>query len=113
MKIDVRFRGLESSESLHDYAVRRVHLHLSRFGPELTAVTVRIGDVNGPKGGLDKRCQIMARGPRLGVTAVEGMSGDAWAAIDVTIERVARTVGRELERARSLGYAGPSLRRAS
>ena len=110
MKIEVRFRGMESSESLREHAARRVHLHLSRFGQQLSAVVVRIADVNGPKGGLDKRCQVTVRGPRVGSSTLDGMSGDPYSAVDLAVEGVARAVGRALERVRSLRQRGPSLR---
>ena len=111
MKIDVRFRSLQSSEFLRDHAVRRVLAHLSRFGTEISGVVVRIADVNGPKGGLDKQCQVLVRGPRFGSTTLEELSSDAYAAVDLAVERLSRAVGRQLERARSLRRR-PTLRAA-
>ena len=102
MKTEVRFHGLESSESLRNHAARRIHFHLSRFGHELSAVVVRIGDVNGPKGGLDKRCRVTVRGPRVGSSSLDEYSGDAWSAVDLAVERISRNIGRSLEKARSL-----------
>jgi len=103
MKTEVRFHGVETSESLREHATRRVQLHLSRFGRDLTGVVVRIGDVNGPKGGLDKRCRVTVRGPRVGSATLDEYSGDIWSAVDLALERVARNVGRTLEKARTLG----------
>ena len=111
MKVEVRFHGLESSSALREHASRRIHFHLSRFGSEVTSVLVRIGDVNGPKGGVDKRCQVTVRGPRLGSATLDDLSGDAYAAVDGAVERIGRAVGRELERVRSDRRGGPSLRR--
>lgn len=80
MKIEVRLRGLPPSDSLRDHTVRRVHFHLSRFGRELSGV-VRIVDVNGPRGGVDKRCQVTVRGPQIGVSTRDELSDDAFAAV--------------------------------
>ena len=113
MKIEFRLRGLESSDALRDHAARRIHFHLRRFGNEVTAVLVRIADVNGPKGGLDKRCQITVRGQRLGSATIDEMSGDAYSAVDMAVERIGRSVGRELDRARSDRRSACSVRRAS
>lgn len=100
MKIDVRFVGLEPSAALRDHAVRRLHLHLSRFGREVSMVVVRLRDVNGPKGGLDKHCQVSLRGPR--VSAVIGdVHEDAYAAVDLVVGRLTHAVGRVLERRRA------------
>ncbi len=97
MKIEIRFRGLESSNALREHVGRQVHFHLSRFGSEVSTVLVRVADINGPKGGLDKRCQVTVRGPRVGSTTLDDLSGDPYSAADSAIERVGHTVGRRLE----------------
>jgi putative sigma-54 modulation protein len=111
MQVDIRFRGLEPSPFLKDFALRQVQFHLSRFGEEVTGVLVRVSDVNGPRGGLDKRCQISVRGPKV-ASNVESQSGDAYAAVDLAVKRLARTLRRHLERLHALQLEGPSLRRA-
>lgn len=98
MNIEVRFRGIEPSDALRDHASRRIHSHFSRFDQEITAVLVRISDINGPKGGIDKRCQVTVRGPLFGSATLDDLSGDAYSAIDMAVERVGQMVGRELER---------------
>ena len=108
MKIDIRFRGFESQSSLRDHATRRAHAHLSRFGEEVTTVLVRLTDVNGPKGGPDKRCQVTVRGPRFGSATLTDLNADAYAAVESAIERLGHTVGRELARARSDRRSAPS-----
>ena len=113
MKIEIRFRGLESSDALRDHVSRRIHFHLSRFGNEVTAILVRLADVNGPKGGVDKRCQVTVRDPRIGAATLDEMGGDAYSAVDMAVERVGRSIGRELDRARSDRRSRYSLRRAS
>lgn len=112
MKIEVRFRGLEPSEALRDHAARRIHFHLSRFGHEISSVLVRISDVNGPKGGVDKQCQVTVRGRRLTGVIVDDLSGDAYSAIDMAVERVGRAVGRDLERSRDVRMLFAIPRRA-
>jgi hypothetical protein len=113
MKVEVRFRGVEASESLREHAVRRSHAGLSRFGAELEAVVVRIDDVNGPKGGVDKRCRVVVRGRRFSPLSFDGVSGDAWSAVDLALERITRAVGRELQRARSYRRDDEGFGRAS
>lgn len=101
MKIEVRFRNLEASELLRQYAVRRIQLQLSRFAAAVRSITVRLSDVNGPRGGDDKRCHIELSGPGLGSLAIDERSGNAYAAVDVAVERAARSARRELQRARA------------
>ncbi len=112
MMIDVSVRGLARSCALRQHALRRIHVQLSRFGPEIRAVTARIGDVNGPKGGRDKRCSVTIRGRRFGAVTVDDMSGDVRTALDRALERAGRAVGRHLERQRAGRHRG-ARRRAS
>lgn len=113
MKIELRFRGIESTPTVREHAVRSIHYHLSRFGPEVTGVVVRLDDVNGPKGGADKRCQITVGGPRFGSLTLDDSGGDPQSALELAMERVARSVGRALERSRSIDRSVSPLRRAS
>jgi hypothetical protein len=113
MKIEVRFRGLEPSDALREHTSRRVHFHLGRFGEEVTAVLLRIGDINGPRGGLDKRCQVTVRGPRIGSTTLHHLDGDAQSAVDVAVDRARRTVRRALDRLIGDARGTPPLRRWS
>ena len=113
MKIEVRFRGLEASEALRHHVVRRLHFHLGRFGQAVTVASVRIGDVNGPRGGIDKRCQISVQGPALGSLRIVELSADPYAAVDAATERLGRSVARGLDRGRGPRQGGPSIRRTS
>ncbi len=102
MKIEMRCRGLEPDEALKRHAVWRVMTSLDRFTDELTKVVVQLSDVNGPKEGLDKQCQLTLCGPTLGSVTIRGLSGDVASAIDVACELASRSLARELERARDI-----------
>ena len=101
MTINIRFHGLAGSDSLRAYVCRRIDFQLRRLGTALSAVVVRLSDVNGPKGGNDKRCQVIIRRSGLRPIAVEELRADAYAAIDVAVERAAHAAARGLKRARS------------
>jgi ribosome-associated translation inhibitor RaiA len=113
MKIDIRFRGFEVSQSLREYIVRRAHFAFRRFGRGINSLTVRISDINGPKGGADKRCQVTIRGSGLGTVTLEDLSADAYSAVDMVFERAARVAGREIERTRADRRDAAAVRRAS
>ena len=48
------------SELLRGKVVRRVLLALSRFGPRVSKVTVRLTEPANPLGGVDQRCRMRA-----------------------------------------------------
>lgn len=107
MKVDVRFHGLEGTPGLRQHAEQRAQALLRRFSRAVSAVVVRIADVNGPKGGVDKRCQVTVRGPGLDASSRES-SADAWAAVDAAVARAAAALGRALDRSRSLRRRSPA-----
>ncbi len=102
MHTHIRLRGLDASDSLREYIARRAHSQFSRFGRAIDSVTVRVDDVNGPRGGPDKRCHVTVRGPGLGILTLEDLSAEAQSVVDLVFERAARRVGREIERTRSI-----------
>ena len=110
MKIQLRYQGFPTSAGLTEYTTRKIHRHLSRFGPRIHRVEGRLCDINGPRGGRDKRCRFAATGPGIGTVRVEELHQDFYAAVDQALGRLAQTVGRSIERARAY-YAGE--RRAS
>ena len=103
MRIHVRSRGFELTDALRAHAERRLLFALGRYGGRLQSVLLRIDDVNGPRGGADKRCQIVARLAPRGDVRVEELDGDLYAAISRAADRLDRAVARETERRREVG----------
>ena len=101
MKVQVRFKGFPTSASLVEYTTRKIHHHLSRFGARVGGIDVRLSDVNGPRGGRDKRCLLMASGPGIGSVRVEELHEDFYAGVDQALGRLAQAVGRSIERSRT------------
>ena len=53
-------------QELRSHIERRVGFALLRFTDALSSVLVRLDDLNGPKGGFDKRCLVHLPGPERG-----------------------------------------------
>jgi len=74
---------------------------MRRLGAALSTIVVRLSDVNGPKGGVDKRCQItLVRAGQPPIT-IEELNTDAYAAVDGAVERASRTAVKGMARART------------
>jgi putative sigma-54 modulation protein len=58
MNVSLRFRGISPDKDLTEHVNKRALLTLGRFSTRITKVVVRLEDMNGPKGGIDKRCTI-------------------------------------------------------
>ena len=102
MRIHVRSRGFDLTNALRAHAERRLLFALGRFGRRVQSVMLRMDDVNGPRGGADKRCQIVARLVPWGDVRVEEPDGDLYGAIDRAADRLDRAVAREIERRREM-----------
>ena len=74
MKLSIRTRSMEAAELLQDLVAGRLQTALEAFADHVTDVSVQLADVNGPRGGVDKTCQIRAavRGAREVVVKASG-----------------------------------------
>ncbi len=81
-------------------AQRRLDFALGRFAGRVRSLSVRLTDLNGPRGGMDKKCLIAVRlsRPRR-VIVIEDVDTDAAVVISRAAERVARAVSRAIHAA--------------
>jgi ribosome-associated translation inhibitor RaiA len=94
--LEVRTRGFDLTPALYQRAVDHIAAKVARHARAISLVTVRIEDVNGPKGGLDKCCRVellIAGGSPI---IVEETDQDAYAAVDLAGERLGIVVDRAL-----------------
>lgn len=115
MRVSIRSRKFELTPALERYAERRAGVMVERFRDQVRSVEVQLSDVNGPRGGIDKRCQVQIRGPhRLRIT-IEECDADMYVAIDRALARAKHSLLREIDRRadlrdrRSLREPAPSL----
>jgi putative sigma-54 modulation protein len=87
-------------ESQYDYVTRRLYFALGRFAPQIASVTACLGDCNGPRGGVDKRCRIVVKLRRLESVLREAHADALEAAVSAAAESAGRGVARALERRR-------------
>ncbi|WP_332669978.1 HPF/RaiA family ribosome-associated protein [Aromatoleum sp.] len=100
MQIEIHARGFVLTDGRREAVERRLRFALGRFDERPLRVTVRLSDINGPRGGEDKHCAIRVRVGGLPDIVVEDTEADLYAAVNRATERVARTLRRKLQRAR-------------
>ncbi len=101
MQIEVRSRRGTVTPSIRQWAERRIRFAVGQFGAQVRKVRGVLSDENGPKGGVDKRCQLEARCGDLGVILAEVRDTDVYAAISRAAERLGRRVRTAVERKRA------------
>jgi len=86
------------SKTVRAGVVRRVLLALSRFGPGLARVTVRLSTRGNPLGGgVDQRCRMCARTVSSGDVRAEVLDGTVYGAVDRAAAQLGKRVGLALE----------------
>ncbi|HET8712158.1 MAG TPA: HPF/RaiA family ribosome-associated protein [Gemmatimonadales bacterium] len=85
------------SDGVREYVTRRLGLALDRFDHRIDRVQVRLEDVNGPRGGEDKRCRVQVSGSAWRIQ-VEGVGASFEHAIDAAAARARRSVSGVLDR---------------
>lgn len=100
MEIEVRARHLLLTDGMRMHVLRRVHFALGRFDHGIRRARVRLEDVNGPKGGVDKRCsvELFVNGQPKCVT--QAVDADLFAAIDRATGIAGRMVSNSFSRRR-------------
>jgi ribosomal subunit interface protein len=100
MHIDIQARRFPLTKALNSYVAKKIKSTLSNFNENrrLKSAVVRLSDVNGPKGGEDKLCQVQVKLVGMPDIIIKSKQKDMYAAIDRALHRaghiVARRVGR-------------------
>jgi CBS domain-containing protein/ribosome-associated translation inhibitor RaiA len=97
----IRGVGIALHAADREYLRRKLGRRLGKFAPSIERVSVRIEDVNGPRGGIDKRCRIKIVLSGLPSVLIEDQHPDLQAAMDRALDRSARAVKRALQRRRA------------
>ncbi len=101
MKISIKAHRLKIDKQKNAAMERRLRFALGRFGASVKEVRVRLTDLNGPKGGVDKECLIIVRLQKGGEVIVQGSGKDCTATLNYCADRISRAVERDLSRNRT------------
>lgn len=101
MEMDIKRQNLFPAPAVIERIERRLCFALSRFADRIGRVTVRVADINGPRGGVDKQCRIVVKLRPGGEVVIEDTASDLETAIDRGADRVQRAVVRALARTRA------------
>ena len=100
MNFDIQSHDFPLTGALADYATRRLQFVLTRRSDRIQRIVVRLGDKNGPRGGVDKFCRIQVYLLDAPVAVIEDIGLDMYAVIDRAADRVGRAVVKHLDRSR-------------
>jgi ribosome-associated translation inhibitor RaiA len=108
MRLEIHGGNRFPGEAVRAHITRRLHFPLGRIEARICRVIVRLTDLNGPRGGIDKCCRIVVSLLRRGRVVVEQRDGDWFRAADLAADRLAHSLRRILGRGRARRRQGPS-----
>lgn len=100
MRLEMRGVNFDLADDLKNHIERRLRYALDRFEDRIDRLTVHLADINGPRGGIDKRCRIAVNLVPRGAVMVEGVGDNPFTLITDSAKRARRSVRRLLERGR-------------
>lgn len=98
MLLNVLSRGVELSDTMRATLQRKLEFAFDRFGDRLRSVDVTLEDLNGPRGGIDKRVRLLVNGPSRHEVVIEERSDNLMAAVSTAIDRASQALARLLDR---------------
>jgi hypothetical protein len=93
MQVLFKSRHPQATE-LRDLTERRVRFVLRRLGWLVPRAEVQMSDVNGPRGGTEKHCQVELRTVGAGSVVVASVANDWRTALEDALARAARLLMR-------------------
>jgi hypothetical protein len=97
MQIIFESRDAEGTQ-MRDLSVERVKFALRRLTSWVPRAKVQFSDVNGPRGGVDKRCQVELKTDSAGTVVITSLARDWRTALDRSLTRATRVLTRSLQR---------------
>ena len=102
MQINITSQRFSLTDALKQYVKRRINFSLSTKSEHINKVDIRLSDINGPRGGTDKRCHLHVVLKGMPDVVIEDTQTDMYNAIDRACERASRTVVRKIGRQQKL-----------
>lgn len=104
MQVDIQTTGFLLTDSIKNYTIAHMRFALNRNDALIMRTRVWLADINGPRGGVDKRCQIELKLAGQNNIVIEDIEADLYVAIDRASERCMRTLARRITRSRQFSH---------
>jgi hypothetical protein len=110
---NIRVSGIALDDAQRVYIRRRLGMKLGKFAADIERVTVRVADVNGPRGGVDTTCRIKVVLSGLPSVAVETKGASLEDTINRALGGAERAVRRNVQRRRTKPLKAVTRKRAT
>ncbi|MBR7800536.1 HPF/RaiA family ribosome-associated protein [Undibacterium fentianense] len=100
MQIDIQARGFELTDAIREHTLKSIRFATGWAGDDVRRITIRLSDINGPRGGEDKRCLIQIPLAGKQDIIIDDVEADLYVAIDKATQRAERMLAKHIERHR-------------
>ncbi len=102
MRINIYSPGFGLSPAMVQHIETRVSMALETASSQINQVVVRLDDINGSRGGLDKQCRITVHHAYLPPFSVEVVNQDLYMAVTEAAGKAKENLWRHVIRRRTL-----------
>ena len=96
----LRLQGIALDYKARERIRKKVRTRFAKFSAAIERISVRVEDLNGPRGGVDQLCRIKVVLSRFPSVVLERRGTTLEEAVDGAIDGAVRTVRRQLQRRR-------------
>jgi len=98
MKVDIQSRQVELTQELKAHIQRKLNFALSRMDSYITAISVNLSVVNGPKDDLNKQCGIKICIANMEDILIKDTQANLYFAIDRAAQRASQALNSKIGR---------------
>ena len=98
MELDIRGIHIPLTDGLKTHIEDKFNHALGRFDRRIKDVTIRLEELNGPKGGVDKFCKVHAHIVPTEHLIIEEKDVDLYVAIDRAASRLKQVMSRKADK---------------
>ena len=98
MNLHIQSKTFSLTGALKQYVKRKVDSVIQQRADHIQRINVNLSDINGPHGGIDKRCQVHLVIPRMPDIVIQDTQSNLYSAIDSAISRAKVALSRKLTR---------------
>lgn len=113
MRVTIRSPHVALTDTDRDYITDAIKHALSHVESRVTSVQVHLADQNGPKGGIDLQCDLVANCGQLGILRTQATDGKVRAAVDAATTKLRRAVEHAVDHKRDARKTNTPRRRTA
>ena len=101
MQIDIHARNFSLTDAMKNHAKDQLEFALAERDHYIQRVVIRLSDINGPRGGKDKRCLLLITFVNLPTIVIDNTETDLYFSVEQAVNRASQAVERRIGRKQS------------